>query len=157
MAILAYENDLLLLIERLNEQRRLNTIPNKMFNVYEKLRKRRIQMPDIEPVAIGHAKFDKTWAPFHSTFLQDLINRVKDNEFGLDQWNFDVKFENGKRRSQREQIISEPGFTAIGHAKPIRLLLEVSQATGSTTPPPSSFYIRIKNWFKGISKTRKIL
>ena len=145
-AVLAYEKELQLLIEHLNKESHLETLHNQMSHVYQKLQKCQIQMPDIEPRAIGHAEFDETWVSFHSEFLQALLDRIKFDAFDLSKWNFDVEFTNGKRRMRREQIINEPGFTATGNATPIRMLLKVSQATGNTIPSP--WHKRIRNWLR---------
>ena len=148
--VLAYEKELQLLIEHLNKESHLETLHNQMSHVYQKLQKWQIQMPDIEPRAIGHAEFDETWVSFHSKFLQALLDHIKFDAFDLRKWNFRVKGKNGKRRMRREQIINEPGFTATGNATPISWLFTVSQATGNTIPSP--WHKRIRNWLRRLRR-----
>ena len=71
--------------------------------LYPAIQRFGVSVPLLDPVRIGVKGYDNTWYGYHLAFLEVLRRWIRNGQFELDQWNFDVNRENEKRKTFIEQ------------------------------------------------------
>ncbi len=72
-------------------------------DLYPRLQKYGVSMPEVEPVVTGVLEYDSTWHDYHLSFLKFLRREIMNDTFDIERWNNQVRIND----HHRHQILTE--------------------------------------------------